>query len=386
MSFSIDKHLHKLTDLRHHLHAIAEVSGAEDETARAVQTFLKKEAAPDEFQTGMGGNGLLATYESEQEGPHVLLRCELDGLPIPDNIDTEYQSETEGVGHKCGHDGHMSILCGVALSLSHERPSAGKVSLIFQPAEETGEGAQKVIDDQRFKQLQADYCFALHNLPGYQEHGIVVRNGTFAAASVGLKVKFQGQTAHAAHPEEGRSPALAVAQLIQALSSVPQFYSSLDHATKVTVVGATLGEQAFGTSPAQATVSATLRTYDDDLLEEIRDRCASLTRHIGTIYELETDHQWVEPFRTTHNDAGAAELIRKATAHHDFEVIEKETPFSWSEDFGRFTSEMSGAMFGLGIGSEKPALHAETYDFSDAVIPTGIRMFIQIINEVLSQE
>ena len=386
MTLDISSHLSELVELRHHLHSIAEVSGSESDTAQYIQEFLQEEATPDQMETGIGGNGLAAIYESDAEGPHIMLRCELDGLPIADKIEADHQSNTRGVGHKCGHDGHMSIICGVAKVLSHERPSAGKISLLFQPAEETGQGAQRVLDDEKFSKLQPDYCFALHNLPGYTKNQIIIREGPFAAASVGLEVTLEGETSHAAHPEEGKSPALAMAQLVESLSAVPQLYSSLDQAAKVTVINAELGEEAFGTSPGHAVVRATLRTYDDEHLESLKKRCRTLAEGLAETYEVSISHRWVEEFAATKNNANATNIIQKAASENGFDLLKKEHPFSWSEDFGRFTKEITGAMFGLGIGKEHSALHAESYDFDDDIIPTGVQMFIQITKEILENE
>lgn len=381
MTLNIAPHLQELAELRRQLHQKAEISGSESETARIINDFLE-ETGPDEIHTGIGGHGVLATYRGREEGPHILLRCELDALPIPDDIEEEYRSQKEGVGHKCGHDGHMSILCGVAKLLAEERMPSGSVTLLFQPAEETGRGARQVLEDETYAMLNPGYCFALHNLPGYKKHQVVVCEETFAAASVGLEVKYKGQTAHAAHPEEGRSPALAMSQLTEALSSAPQFYSSLDQSAKVTVINAVLGEKAYGTSPGRAVVRATLRTYDDDLLAALQKRCLALAEGLAETYSLGMEHKWVEPFAATVNDSKSVEIIRRAAAQHDIEILEKENPFSWSEDFGRFTKEIPGAIFGLGIGEERPALHAENYDFPDEVTATGIVMFMQIIKEI----
>lgn len=387
MPFSIEEHFDELKDLRHHIHSIAEVSDNEEQTAQYITDFLKK-TEPDELQTGIGGHGILATYkgEGEGDGPHVLVRCELDALPIPDEIDKEYKSGTEDVGHKCGHDGHMAMLCGLALYLAEESPETGKVSLLFQPAEETGEGAARVLDDQQFGELNFDYCFALHNLPGFKKHLIIVRQEVFAAASVGLIVRFRGATAHAAHPEQGRSPAMAMAQTVQAFSAVPQFYSSLEEETKVTVIQSHLGERAFGTSPGQATVMATLRTYDDEVLQTLKEKCIRIANGHAETYDLEVDLEWVEPFPATENHDEAVELICDVADKLDLEVHHKKTPFSWSEDFGRFTKEITGAMFGLGIGEDHAALHAESYDFEDEVIPTGVSMFMQIVKELTDSD
>ena len=383
-NFNIETHLPELKKLRHRLHASAEVSGEEQQTAKIIADFLS-DTNPDELQTNVGGQGLMATYESKEPGPHLLIRCELDGLPISDNIEADYQSKKDGVGHKCGHDGHMAIVAGVAKLLGKQRPRAGKVTLLFQPAEETGEGAQRVINDSKFAGLAPDYFFALHNLPGFQKHQIVVKNDTFAAASVGLIVRFDGATAHAAHPEEGNSPALAVAQTIQSFSAAPQFQVPLEKSAKVTVIHAALGERAFGTSPGEGTVMATLRTYDDQLLRKLKDHCIQIAEGYADTFNLGIDVEWVEEFPATVNNIEAVQIIEAAAGKVGSGIHHKEEPFSWSEDFGHFTSKYKGAMFGLGAGENHPALHAQTYDFPDEIMTTGISMFIQIINEAIDR-
>src|SRR5699024_6150453 len=130
---------------------------------------------------------------------------------------------------------------------------------------------------------------------------IIVREGTFAAASVGLEVELTGATSHAAHPEEGRSPAMAMAQMLQSLSAVPQFYSPINQAAKVTVISAELGEKAFGTSPGKALVRATLRTFSNEHLDVLKKRCLSLAKNLSATYDLDIAHRWLEEFATTKN-------------------------------------------------------------------------------------
>lgn len=385
MSFNIEKHLNELVNLRHQLHAAAEVSGEEEETSEVIKQFLE-DTSPDSLETRVGGHGILAIYEGAEEGPHVLIRCELDALPISDINDIEYRSKNEGVGHKCGHDGHMAIVCGVARLLEENQVEAGKVTLLFQPAEETGEGAQQMIEDSQLQHETPDYCFALHNLPGFKKHQIIVRDDVFAAASVGLVVNFKGATAHAAHPEQGRSPALAMAQAVQAFSAAPQFYSPLDEAAKVTVINANLGERAFGTSPGEANVMATLRTYNEEVLSKLKEKCIQIAKRMAETYDLSVDTEWVEEFPSTVNNKEAMQIVTAAAQELNYEIHPKKNPFSWSEDFGHFTNLMPGAMFGLGIGDQHPSLHAGDYDFEDEVLSTGIEMFMQIIKEVTNSE
>lgn len=371
----------EFTALRRHLHSIAEVSGQESDTAAYIADFLN-DCQPDAVRTGLGGHGVLARFGDTGQNASVLLRCELDALPIAESNDFDYQSDTEGVGHKCGHDGHMAIMCGVARRLAEDLPDGLTVWLLFQPAEETGQGARAVLDDEQFSDVSPDYVFALHNIPSHEMRQVILRPGPFAAASVGFKARFRGQTAHAAHPEQGRSPAAAVAQLILALSGIPQHYAALEEAAKVTVVQAHVGEEAFGTSPGRGEVMATLRTYDDRLLERLKAKARELAQGIAHTYGLELETEWVEPFPATVNDAEAVGMVRDAAEAAGLAVSEKEEPFGWSEDFGHFTGSFKGALFGLGSGTDQPALHAQDYDFPDELIDTGITVFMGIIRQL----
>lgn len=374
-----------LIKLRHQLHAMAEVSGKEDKTADHIEQILDS-CEPDELITEIGGNGIIARFGDKDASPSILIRCELDALPIAEENDLHYASKNEGVGHKCGHDGHMAIVCGVARQLAEQDSLNGQVLLLFQPAEETGKGARRVLDDDQFSDIKPDHVFALHNIPGFDKHTIIIRSGPFAAASVGFIARLKGETAHAAHPEQGKSPALAVAQLIQSLSSLTQFHAPIEKAAKATIIQAHIGEQAFGTSPANGEVMATIRTYDDDMLDELKTKTLELAQKIAETYELELETEWVEPFPATINDEKAAEIVRTVAQNKSLEVIEKKTPFGWSEDFGHFTGAFPGALFGLGSGTDQPALHAADYDFPDEIIETGIKMFTGIIDEILFQK
>lgn len=372
----------ELVALRRHLHSIAEVSGEEDDTANYITEQLHA-CNPDEIITGIGGNGIVARFKGDKEGPAILIRCELDALPIAEENDLDYLSKNEGVGHKCGHDGHMAIVLGVAKELKVTAWARGEVILLFQPSEETGKGAARVLEDDKFKNIEPDYVFALHNIPGYGKHEVIVKDEVFASASVGFIARFKGETAHAAHPEQGKSPALAVAQLIQSLSALPQFYAPLEKAAKVTVIQAHLGEQAFGTSPGCGEVMATLRTYDDEVLESLQQRSINLAKGIAETYGLELYTEWVEPFPATVNGEKAIEFVRAAASSGDIALIEKPEPFGWSEDFGHFTDRFEGALFGLGSGTNQPALHASDYDFPDEIIETGVKMFTGIIDQII---
>ena len=182
-----------LIALRHALHRQPELSGHEADTARLIATHLQA-TNPDRLVTNLGGHGVAALYDSGQPGPTVMLRAELDALPISEASGVPHASERPGFGHLCGHDGHMAILMGRAGT----RPARGRLVLLFQPAEETGAGARAVLDDPAFAALRPDYAFALHNMPGLPLGAVAVAPGPVSCASVGWRIAVAGREAHAA--------------------------------------------------------------------------------------------------------------------------------------------------------------------------------------------
>lgn len=369
----------QLTSLRRELHRQPELAGHEQQTARRISGYLS-EYDPDEVITGLGGHGVAAVFDSGNDGPTVLIRAELDGLPIPDEIDSEYVSRTDGVGHKCGHDGHMVMVAGLAPLMQKERPTKGRVVLLFQPAEETGQGAREVIEDPQFQNIRPDYVFCLHNLPGFDKGKIIVRDNVFASASKGLIIRLEGATSHAAEPESGKTPALAVANLINGLTAVPQLFTRLARAAKVTIIHARVGEVAFGTSPGFGVVMATLRSHREEVMEKLTRGCLHLANSMAVTWDLKCSTEWVEEFPSTVNTPECVNHLREAAKALNYELHEAEAAFPWSEDFGNFTAIAPGAIFGLGSGADAPALHNPDYDFPDELIPKGLSMFASIIH------
>lgn len=375
--------LQQLIAFRQRLHQHPELSGKEVETAKKIKEFLKK-FSPDQIYENLGGAGLAAVYRGSGTGPTVLLRADMDALPIDETNDFDYKSKNKGVAHKCGHDGHSAILSGVAQALHQQPPARGRVVLLFQPAEETGQGAQRVIDDPKFAELQPDYAFALHNLPGFAAGTVVVRNRHFAAASKGMIIRLTGKTSHAANPEHGISPAMAVADIIKELTGLSMEKRGFNDFKLITVIHTRLGEIAFGTSPGYAEVMATLRSFRNDDMQQLTDKALAIAEKAADQYRLHEKIEWREEFPATVNNQECVDIIRQTAARNNLKIEEPETPFRWSEDFGYFTSEYKGAMFGIGSGKNHPELHHPDYDFPDEIIPQAIGMFDGIIRNILA--
>ncbi len=384
-----DTHLDELTELRHYLHQRPELSSQEESTASLIGLELER-AGADEVIRAVGGTGVIGVFDSGQPGPTLVLRCELDALPVtePEDMNIDYCSMTQGISHKCGHDGHMSALCGVAKVLGEKRPARGKVALLFQPAEETGEGAPAVVADERFQALNPDLVIGFHNLPKREMHSICVRYGTFASASEGFRLKLTGAFSHSSYPEHGLSPAQAMAQLLADLPGLPDKINRTGDLLMLTLTQAVLGEKGpkmdFGVAPGVAEICGTVRAHEQAELDELKAKLEALTGQVCEKAGLEWAVSWHEAFPATVSQDESVNLIKAAASSAGLEIEEMEEPMRWSEDFSHYLLKYPGAFFGLGSGVDQPQLHNEYYDFPDELIPTGVKIYLSIIDSVLN--
>jgi amidohydrolase len=372
----------KLIKLRKEIHQNPELAGEEKLTAKRIISFAKM-YNPDKIIPNIGGKGLAVIFEGMENGRTVLIRCELDALPISETNKLNYRSIYNNVSHKCGHDGHMAIVSGLIPLLSKSKLKKGRVILLYQPAEETGEGAEKILNDKKFKSIKPEFVFALHNLPGFEKGKILVRQKEFASASKGVIIKLFGKTSHAAEPEKGINPALAVSEIISGLTSLPKKIRSLKDFSLVTIIHSKIGERAFGTSPGYAEVMATLRSYKNSDMNLLKENALEKVKSIAQKYNLKTEISFVENFPATVNEKSCVDIVINAAKENKLKTKYLTEPFKWSEDFGHFTNKFKGALFGLGSGIKHPALHNPDYDFPDEIIVPGVITFYSIINLIL---
>ncbi|WP_363322259.1 amidohydrolase [uncultured Aliiroseovarius sp.] len=369
--------LSQLTALRHALHRRPEISGEEAETAEVIADELTNLGA-DRIWRGLGGHGVAAEFTGASNGPTVLLRCELDGLPIREISDLPYRSEVEGKGHLCGHDGHMVSMLGVAMYLAR-RPACGRVILLFQPAEETGAGAQAVIDDPRWAEIKPDFAFAYHNLPGRPLGEIGLRSGPGNCASRGMQILFEGKSSHAAAPQDGLSPAAAMATLMEALPALGSGQIGDEGFALSTLTHAKLGEPTFGIAPADGELRVTLRAVTNDRMERLMAKAQALVSEARG--DLKVQLHWHDVFRAVINNADAVQIARDVAQALGHETHEMTAPMPWSEDFGRFADDgASAALLYVGSGVNQPQLHNPDYDFPDALLPVVIDQFCAIVD------
>ncbi len=373
--------LDKLTTIRKMIHANPEISEHEFETQKRIVEFLTSSTKAN--IKPFGNTGVLAVFESEIAGPTVMIRGDIDALPIEEINTFDHKSTQKGVSHKCGHDGHTTILLGLAQLLSQQPIKTGKVILLFQPAEENGMGAAAVLSDTEFNKHKIDYVFALHNLPGYPMHQIVVKENEFTGNVKSIILKMTGKTAHAAEPEQGLNPSLAIAELFAFADNITHNKPEEKDFFLMTPVYATLGDLAYGISAGYGETHFTIRSWSTDLMAERTKKIVTFIENVCKKYQLSPNISYTQVFHANINNPQAVDFIRKACIENNLTLIERDYPFRWGEDFGLFTQKYKGAMFGVGAGINTPALHNPDYDFPDEITPTAIRMFYQIISLIL---
>jgi amidohydrolase len=377
--------IEKIKLLRKELHKYPELSGQETETAKRIKKFIENHHSTKIIEN-IGGNGLAVIYEFSDSGPVIVIRCELDALPIEEVNDFEHRSLNNGIAHKCGHDGHMAIVAGLVFWIKEQDFKTGKVILLFQPAEETGTGAPDVLNDDRFVELHPDYIFALHNIPREPLHSIVIRNGNFSSTVQSVSIHLEGKESHSAEPELGVNPALCIAELIQKLDTLNTNDPADEDFRLCVPIYSSMGVKSYGISAGFGEIHYTLRTKNNVKMEGLKQDVESIVEEVCTKYKLPYTLRWFDFFPAVVNDGFCNQIIIETAKTCNYDIIEKNTPFKFGEDFGWFSEKYQAAMFGIGSGIDSPALHQADYDFPDEIIETGMNMFKGIIERILTHQ
>jgi amidohydrolase len=367
---------------RRRLHRFPEISGEEEKTAAEVVAFLS-DTQPDRVLTQLGGHGVALVFEGGRPGPTLLFRAELDALPIEEISDIPHRSEVPGKSHMCGHDGHTATLAALGRHFGRRRPATGRVVLMFQPAEETGDGAAGVVADVRYREIAPDLAFSLHNLPGVPLGHVRLKEGVVNCASRGMRIVLEGKTAHSSMPETGISPMRTVSSLMPALDSLGGGTFASDDFGMVTVTHVSMGEAVFGVAPGRAEVWATLRTRLDDKMADLVAAAEQLARTAAAEAGLGCSIDYHEIFVASLNAPEAVSILRAALDAEGILHDEAGLPMRASEDFGTFGHGAKSAMFFLGAGEHHAALHNPDYDFPDDLIAIGARVFLRVAHDLL---
>lgn len=347
-----------IMQLRHHLHNCAEISGKEEKTKALLMSFLKNYTT---LELHPCGEGFYAAHREKYTiKPALALRADYDALAMPDG----------SAKHLCGHDGHAAALCGAAM-MAEGKTFGRNIFFLFQPAEETGAGAEPCCE--LFQKETIDEIYGAHNLPGIPLGQVTTRPGTFACASRGVTLIFKGKPTHAAYPENGISPATAVGKLlceIPALSSAEKYNGM----TLCTVIGVEMGEKAFGAAAEKAEIWLTLRAEHDCDLVTLNNSILRFSEALAKEYQLDFSYETQDIFPATENTPENAEKILSLCNGTVLDV-----PMRWSEDFGHYLNHCKGAFFGIGAGEEHPPLHTEHYEYPDRLLQPAMEVFYKLM-------
>ena len=354
--------------LRHELHEHPELSNEEHWTKSHLVEFLRRYTALEIVDRG---SWFYAVYRSEKEERRIAFRADYDAIPMEESLDLPYGSKVPGVAHKCGHDGHAASLAGFALEIDRTG-SDNSIFFLFQPAEETGEGAVQCTPF--IKENDIDEIFAYHNMSGIPCRSIAVIDGTAACASRGMILHFEGAPSHASAPEKGRNPAYAIGKVLCALPDLADTRHTKG-LVLCTVIQVAVGERAFGVSAGTGELLLTIRALFEDELDALQSRIEGEALRQAGQYELTVRFSTVDSFPETVNHKESSDKVRDVAREKGYELVELSEPHRGSEDFGYFTKETKGAMFYIGNGEDYPPLHTHAYDFRDELIPIAVAMF-----------
>ena len=284
-----------LNEVRKYLHQNPELSGEEFKTQEFIRQFFAKHCPSATFHPLKKTGGILH-IKGTSNAPTVMLRCELDALPIQESNSFNHRSTNDGVSHKCGHDGHMTILLAVSIALEQTGPK-GDVYLLFQPAEETGEGAIYVSKSVAFQELKKpDYVFALHNIPGALLHSIHIKNEEITPSVISATITFEGKTAHAAEPQNGRNPAYLISELELYAKENCQTDPNLNNFQIITPIFIEVGTPDFGISAGFGIAGFTLRTSDNKHMEQLKTQFRTLLEQLSNKYKIPYTIEWSHTF------------------------------------------------------------------------------------------
>lgn len=379
-----DEHHSRLTRIRQDLHRNPELGFREHGTARRVADELQRLNLP--FESGIGETGIVATVAGKgpDNGRRVGLRADMDALPIHEQSSHDHTSQQPGVMHACGHDGHTTMLLGVAAYLAEHRDFSGTVYLVFQPAEEGLGGGKAMVEDGLFERYPMDAIYALHNWPALPAGKVAIRAGAIMAATDRLDITVRGRGGHGGvNPHLSTDPVRMAGALIQALHSIVSRDIDPLSPAALSLCGLQGGDlDGFAIIPDEVRISGTARTLDaatqQRLEEAVRRTCTGVaTAHGG---EIELDYQRIFP-ATVNVESAVRHVEDLISATLGEESLIRDIPPSLGgEDFSFMLERCPGAYFflGTGQGEDTPPLHNARFDFNDAMIPTGCQLLTAI--------
>jgi amidohydrolase len=370
---------------RRHLHANPELAFEEYETAQFVTERLQALGVED-IRTGIGRTGVTGLIRGNRgDGKVVMLRADMDALPILEENDADYRSTVDGKMHACGHDAHTAMLLGSTRLLMDLRDQfAGTVKVLFQPAEEVPPGgAIEMIRDGALENPRVDVVFGLHVASELEAGKIGVRAGAASAGSDRFRITVQGRGGHAARPNDAIDPVVVGAHIVTAFQTLVSRETDPTQAAVVTV-GSIVAGDAFNVIPDTAEIKGTIRTLDPEVRARMEERLPELARGIGAAMRADVTVQFIKGYPGMVNDEEMSEVVRQAATDvvGADNVVEPKTGLG-GEDFAYFLLERPGCFFRVGTRNDERNIvyghHHPKFDVEEDGMAPGIATTVQTV-------
>ncbi len=372
--------------LRRDIHRHPELAFEEHRTAELVANKL--EAWGYEVHRGLGGTGVVGTLKRGTSTRRVGLRADMDALPIQEASGAEWASSKPGLMHACGHDGHTAMLLAAAHHLAHNAEFDGTLNLIFQPAEEGGGGALRMMQDGLFERFPCDAIFAMHNMPGVPVGKFVFRSGSAMASSDYVTIRVIGTGGHGGMPHRASDSLVAAASIVMALQTVVSRNVDPLH-TAVVTVGSIQAGKANNVIPALATLELSVRALDPGVRKLLEQRIKAIATSQAESFGVRAEVDWKEGYCVLVNSEQETEFARQVALDlvGADRVVLNGPPLTGSEDFAFMLEKVPGSYLLIGNGDGDSAgacmVHNPGYDFNDDNIATGSDYWIHLVKTYL---
>jgi amidohydrolase len=375
-----------IIQLRRDLHRIPETAYTEKKTSAYVTNYLNNLKL--EVKTGIARYGVVGLMKTGRAGPTLMIRADMDALPLKENTGLAFASEHEGVMHACGHDAHMAMVLGAATVFNGIKDKlTGSIKFLFQPAEEGPGGAKPMIEAGVMESPKVDYSIGCHVWPDIPEGTIGVRPGPFMAAMDRFDIKIKGKGGHGAMPQLCVDALEVGTQVVNALQRIVSRQLDPLEPTVVTI-GTFHAGTAFNIIPAEAEMSGTTRTFNQDIWNSWEARIAKVVRGVCDSMGCDFELKFSQGYPVTINDASMAEIVRGCAAKvvgEDRVVVPQKT--MGGEDFAYYLQRSQGCYFALGVGREGAApVHNPAFDFNEDIMLLGMETHCRVGLELLKQK
>ncbi|TIU44259.1 MAG: amidohydrolase [Mesorhizobium sp.] len=371
----------EMTMVRRDLHAHPELGFEEFRTADIVASLLRSWKV-DEVHTGIGKTGVVGIINGQQVRQRSIgLRADMDALPMHEVTDLPFASTIPGRFHGCGHDGHTAMLLGASRYLAETRNFAGRVVLIFQPAEEGLGGARAMLADGLFDRFPCDEIYGMHNNPAAAPHKVSLRPGPALAGGTFFDITVKGRGSHAAQPHKARDPILIASHLLQSFQSVVS--RNVDPTTPAVLsVTKIHSGSAYNVVPDEAMLSGTIRYFSNSARDLIQERMRKLCAGTAEGFEAEIVVDLRSIFDVLVNDPELSQAYLEAAA----EIVGLENTslhddlHTGSEDFADMLRVVPGAYCLVGHAGNVP-LHNPGFIFDDGLLPVGASIYARVVEK-----